>query len=95
MGRIKKGFSKGSIVVCVKDEWQNGSRFITVGREYIVIEYWPKTSTLDKLIHTQYPRILIKEDRIGIKKLIPCSYFMPKDEFISKERDTKLKSLGL
>ena len=38
---------------------------------------------------------MINEDRVSLKKLLPCKYFMPKDEFISKERDTKLKKLGL
>jgi uncharacterized membrane protein YcaP (DUF421 family) len=93
MGRIKRGFSKGSVVVCIKDEWQIGRRFITVGREYIVLEYLPKNSSQNLRYIDGYPKIMIKEDTIGLKKLLSCSYFMPKDEYLRKLRNDKISQI--
>ena len=95
MGRIKKGFSKGSIVVCIKGEWSNGNRFITVGKEYTVLSYWhkPNKSSHSILNSDNYPKIMIKEDTIGLQKLIPCDYFMPKNEYISKIRNEKIDKI--
>lgn len=94
MGRIKKGFTVGSIVVCIKGEWSNGNRFITVGKEYTVLSYWhmPNKSSHSILNSENYPKIMIKGDTIG-QKLIPCIYFMPKDEYVRKLRNNKLSQI--
>ena len=92
MGRIRKGFSKGSSVICTVDI----DSIITFGKEYIVLEYWGKHYQNHSLHKgDEWPKIMINENRRGLKKLLPCKYFMPKDEFISKERDTKLKKLKI
>ena len=95
MGRIKKGFNVGSIVICIKDEWQIDNRFITAGREYIILEYWPKPNkSKHSILNSEhYPKIMIKDDTIGLKKLLSCGYFMPKDEYIKKLRDDKLSKI--
>lgn len=92
MGRIRKGFSRGSSVICTTAS----DPITTFGKEYNVLEYWGKHYQNHSLYKgDEWPKIMIDEDRRGLKKLLPCKYFMPKDEFISKERDTKLKKLGL
>ena len=38
MGRIRKGFSKGSPVICIIEDYS----IVTFGKEYTVLEYWGK-----------------------------------------------------
>jgi len=91
MGRIRKGFGKGSPVICTIEDYQ----VITFGKEYTVLEYWGKHYQNHSLYKgDEWPKIMINGDRGNLKKLLPCKYFMPKDEFLSKKRDDKLKDLG-
>lgn len=89
MGRSKKGFSKGSVVVCIKNDWQNGQRFITIGKEYIVLSYYRSHFRSPR----GYPRILIKEDTVGGTRIVPCSYFMSKDEHLRLQRENKINEI--
>lgn len=80
MSRPKKGYEAGSIVVCIKEEWQNGSRCTTIGKEYIV-SFWSKN------------QVLIKEDTVGLKMLLPFSNFLPKNEYLQLQREKKLNQI--
>ena len=91
MGRIKRGFNKGSIVVCIEDEFQIGRRFITVGEEYTVLSYSHKPNKSSIFNSEHFPQIMIKVD--NILKNISCSHFMPKDEYVRKIRNDKLSQI--
>lgn len=90
MGRIKRGFSRGSIVVCIK-EFGNSNGFITVGEEYTVLSYSHKLNKSSCLNSEHFPQIMIKVN--NILKKIPCSYFMTKDDYVRKLRNDKLSQI--
>ena len=89
MGRIKRGFGKGSIVVCIK-ELGNINGF-TVGEEYTVLSYSHKPNKSSFLNSEHFPQIMIKVN--NILKNISCSHFMPKDEYVRKIRNDKLSQI--
>ena len=91
MGRIKAGFHKGETVIAVKSI----SEIITEGKEYIVLEYWGKHYQTRSSLYKEgeWPKIMINEDRQGLKKLLPCHLFMPKFEWLAKKRIDTLNKI--
>lgn len=80
MTKAKKGFEVGSIVVCIKEHWRNGQRVTTIGKEYVV-SFWSKN------------QVLIKEDTVGLKMLLPFSNFLPKNEYLQLQREKKINQI--
>ncbi len=82
MGRVKKGFNKGDIVICI----ETLSPIITEGKEYKVDWYVHKTSNME-------PSICIREDRAGLSKVVKCKYFLPKNEYYYSKRNNKIDTV--
>lgn len=82
MGRIRRGFHKGEIVIAQVSI----NEVITEFREYEVLAYLGKHYQRRSLYKGDWPKIMISEDKHGLKKILPCHLFIPKSEWLAKRR---------
>ncbi len=90
MGRTRDGFKNGSIVVCIDTD---NISWLTLYKEYEILWYVSKSVVSPYSKGPNVPKIMIWEDRIGLKKLVSCDLFMPKHKYQSMLRDKKINSV--